>query len=667
MSVKSRTATIALVALVVAHAAAAQEFQRGLTVEAGRQPSEPTASLVMQRFEPGVVIAKPGQQARDIAIAHCGYAYAAYIEEMVRRNPGLFVGSGELAVVKADQTRAVVKVEAPACLRWRNAIPVMVAKGDSPWLLAQKHTDVSLTAPGLTDFCAKFERLNGKRSLCRDFPMPRDVVLVPASSDSAKAVKWFTVLNFKQGVDAGARDDVLLTLASESATPVQPVARIAASEPAGSCPTPMADVDPKPILEVLYRKIREFNAANKQHVVAVVAVVDTGLANPTFFEPYLLKKGGKFVWRNTDNPSGDVEPLQAEGKFTDHGTHVAGLVVGGPDFIEEAAKHTDPDPKAVATWLPRIMPILIQKRDPGGDPFTHEGLILNAIEFYSHANPAQIVNVSYEFTFSETLVHQLKKAAIEFNQILVAAAGNDFEKVGPALALPASKATYPARLGGPFTTSFVTVGAYSSSGGVRRPAAFSQRGAELVDIFAPGECVRSYTFKPDTFRHYSGTSQAAPLVSFTAAMLAWFAVPLDKIKFRILATADYQAEFASISVARGALNITKALEFGDDLVVFTKTLRGGYERGVIEPANQDYLSNLCAGNVQPTGKVLRIAVGEGVVRYVLDQEDRFLWSECPLNPDLKLSLTRKVDGQTTAIPFGLSEVREIIPRPSWTP
>ncbi|MGT2515454.1 S8 family serine peptidase [Sphingomonas panni] len=147
--------------------------------------------------------------------------------------------------------------------------------------------------------------------------------------------------------------------------------------------------------------------------------------------------------------------------------------------------------------------------------------------------------------------------------LFVTAAGNDGQAVGNR---------YPAAFGGPNRPNVVTVGATLPDGTL---ADFSAWGSQ-VDIAAPGCEVQSTIDEAAHVRGMSGTSQAAPQVSLTAALLRTFATLDSKqIKARLIVSgALIKAPPASAGMrrqpgmvwSRSALDIERAVDVLEDFV-----------------------------------------------------------------------------------------------------
>jgi hypothetical protein len=207
-----------------------------------------------------------------------------------------------------------------------------------------------------------------------------------------------------------------------------------------------------------------------------------------------------------------------------------------------------------------------------------------------------------------------------------------------------------------------------------------------VDLFAPGTCIRSFGSgtQGEGYKYYSGTSQAAPLVAFAAALLYELNTDPAEIKYRLLSAVDAGKEFAE-SISRGTLNIAKALDFFDDIVVFKA---GEYVRGrlVQVTAEGQYIPSgdvrLCA---TPDAGVTMTSAHDTMLRGArrmvvsppgVDQiqmmsvvpfdKRRFEYSDCKPYEETRLRLEDS-SGCPLTKDFGFADVLEIVPRAQWLP
>lgn len=303
---------------------------------------------------------------------------------------------------------------------------------------------------------------------------------------------------------------------------------------------------------------------------AVVGVVDAGIdvnspsVKPVLWPlpPELATKywpGGSLgydFYQNRPDPREQVEDS--------HGTHVTGLVTG----------------RQLSAWLPvfdeaglaanvKVFSLKITGAD-GSFDFT---AAQNAIEA-GITNNIRIFNLSLFGTYSQLLQQDLARAERQNSTLFIAAAGNDATDLDDNLEYHRTFRNED----GSGMSNFLFVAATGDDG---KLAPFSNYGKLLVQIAAPGVEISS-TVHFGKWGTLSGTSQAAPLVTFAAAILKAEQpemVPLA-IKNRILNTCDWDDELKS-KVANGCkLNLLKAIICRSDLVELRsgELIRGDIDR-----------------------------------------------------------------------------------------
>jgi len=111
----------------------------------------------------------------------------------------------------------------------------------------------------------------------------------------------------------------------------------------------------------------------------------------------------------------------------------------------------------------------------------------------------------------------------------------------------------------------IVVGAQNWGG---RMAWFSNRGP-LVDIVAPG-CAIPISDGKGAIKLVSGTSFAAPLVSYTVGLMkyAGMTVPTSELKARVLATGDFDSSLLGVTRYGVRLNIERAIKVNFDSISF---------------------------------------------------------------------------------------------------
>ncbi len=218
-----------------------------------------------------------------------------------------------------------------------------------------------------------------------------------------------------------------------------------------------------------------------------------------------------------------------------HGTHVAGIIgATGNNRVGIAG----------VAW--RVQLMALKALDATG-----EGTISDAIECldYARAHGAKVVNASwgsYQFT-SQALrdaIANLRDAEI----IFVAACGNSSSDNDVNPLFPASY-------------EFDNIVAVAASTRTDNASSFTNWGRTTVDLAAPGSVFSTWKGADNDYRHYEGTSMAAPHVAGAAALI-WAlnpALTYRQVIAAILANTDTLPDFAGKTVTGGRLNLALAL------------------------------------------------------------------------------------------------------------
>ena len=291
----------------------------------------------------------------------------------------------------------------------------------------------------------------------------------------------------------------------------------------------------------------------------VVAVIDTGLDinHAVFKDSNAVYKnmievngiagvdddGNGFVddkngWNFVDNSPNMYDDA-------DHGTHVAGIVLGaGQDIFQVPVREAKV----------RIMPLKFL--DGNGSGTT--AAAINAI-YYAVNNGAKVINNSWGGPSYSRSLHDAYKYAYDNDVVLVTAAGNSNVNIG-------SYGMYPA---GFDTPSNITVGASNSSD---RRASFSNYSSSLVHIFAPGTSIMStipgsHCGDASNLFYYcltslSGTSMASPFVAGLAALAIREASHLSAYQIRgvIMSSIDVSSYLSGYSQTAGRVNALKVIQ-----------------------------------------------------------------------------------------------------------
>jgi subtilisin family serine protease len=200
----------------------------------------------------------------------------------------------------------------------------------------------------------------------------------------------------------------------------------------------------------------------------------------------------------------------------DHGTHVAGIV--------GAVSNNGIGMNGIC----QNVELMIVRTVPNGDEFDKD--VANAIR-YAADNGASIINMSFGKGYSTHTadVHQAIKHAEDKGVLLIHAAGNDANNLDKTPNYPNPNYTFQKAT----CSTWLSVGASSSTGDEHLVGVFSNYGKKSVDLFSPG--VQVYSTKPDnTYEFEDGTSMAAPVVSGVAALIKSYFPELTGLELKTL-------------------------------------------------------------------------------------------------------------------------------------
>jgi cell wall-associated protease len=191
-------------------------------------------------------------------------------------------------------------------------------------------------------------------------------------------------------------------------------------------------------------------------------------------------------------------------EWTYHGTMVAGLIGAnrankiGIDGFSDAIK---------------IMPI---RAAPNTGSECNKDIAL-AIR-YAVDNGAKVINMSFgnpSLFPSSQWVNEALLYAEKHDVLLVAGAGNDMKDNDITPFFPID---YDINTGIEFCNNFIKVGAITTDGDQNFLASFTNYGKKTVDIFAPGQFLKT-TYAGNLYFYRDGTSMATPIVCGVAAVI----------------------------------------------------------------------------------------------------------------------------------------------------
>lgn len=589
--------------------AAQAQSQQNATIVARaieQAPNAVTVAYIAQNAEPTVYDQQrrpelAGKSLREIAAIHCGSDQPGYLDALRSLNPQLpsLPAPGPVGA-------QAYQIKWPACLRVDNNLTAeyQIQPADTLTSIKQKFTGSGVYSPSALN---RFFSLSGLKVSDSHRLVPGRTIKIPlGTSETILVPTTVNAIAFAAQVQALAGDRVVATANVEGSGSIigpvefrQPEDHIGATQgtfdpcpgddPNGTYPFKASEVS------AAYLFTRQQLDTSVAPVTAVV--VDNGffgvpcdpmrcpvmagdrVADVSRF-PRKLFDTLQFDPRSGFGPvlSGTkINPLnywnrKPDGRYfgsadvdavSGHGTHVAGLVIGGPRFETFRAAF---DGEANKSWLKLVIANLANGRDvllPGMDRDLAD--MLGAIE------GRRIVNMSVAFNArpGSIIGNTIRDAILQDSgSLFVVAAGNDGGNLeGDNLDL------YPANLGGVDNNVITVASADGLADGRLALSSFTNRSARYVDIAAPGCRILSWLDGQQPAAEVSGTSQATPIVSFAAAMLSslWQASP-QRIKSRLLYSGDLLPLPTDRLAVRSqsTLNIAKALTFTFDRIEFER-------------------------------------------------------------------------------------------------
>ncbi len=211
---------------------------------------------------------------------------------------------------------------------------------------------------------------------------------------------------------------------------------------------------------------------------------------------------------NRKNITGDDEKNEANRFYGNaiinnaplmHGTHLSGIIAA------------DRNNAVGIQGIADNVQIMMVRTSAEGDE--HDKDIATGIR-YAVNNGAKVINMSFGKSLSpdKKMIDDAVKYALAKDVLLVQAAGNSKRNINAFDNFPNPKYIMTDSL----ARNWITVGASDSAG---MAADFSNYGAEVVNLFAPGVAIYSTIHGGNKYMSWDGTSMASPVVSGVAALI----------------------------------------------------------------------------------------------------------------------------------------------------
>ena len=349
-----------------------------------------------------------------------------------------------------------MEVVVPACLNVHTSMLKLVKDGNSIASIAKRTTGRELDR----SLCADLKQLNSF-DVCQISQIGRlragTFIRVPNSEEKQLSSPAVAVLTASTSADAiNKRSEefpkALLiaynapgaTLQSQTIQPFTADATPTSIVPTETCKVSKPPFDAGRLVDAITRF--RSTATNKKiefQSKVLVGIVDTGLLDlprTKVFEQFppsaLLpdKEYTNLIESNLEGtlarafPGGLTNISPEAGTYADHGTHVAGLVIGGPDFWEYLLNTKFVDkatPWYFASYIPKIVPIKVMSSLAAGlPPQTGTGQIISALTYLR--STVSIVNLSYTAKYDLGLANILETIQTNNQVLIIAAAGNDY-------------------------------------------------------------------------------------------------------------------------------------------------------------------------------------------------------------------------------------------------
>jgi subtilisin family serine protease len=553
---------------------------------------------------------------------YCGHASPPLLEKVKELNKSLIELLGGTAAPSKQDERLVL----PACIRTLPLWRAMIREGDGLGRIVKREFNFTYDErhPSWIAFARKVCELNGLvagfscgKSLTDPVLPKAGILTLPgavARSQVEVDLKKISVNDFLERLSRelkGTSEEFFVFDAPGRAP-------VVAFPLVFNCSTSTPAEQPYN-LDKLFRLVQAYTREGQRvrdgfgDKPSVITVLDTGIDLQNVVLKELLFK--RVLFGETvgmyDSSNADVAPedgvtgfgfpvgqfgvVSAEDIFDPskvlyfHGTHVAGLALGRSLAADVLA--SDDTMRLRESIWPRLRVFrslrrsIVSGKYELGWPGIGNGLDF-ALDRTGGLTENNVLNISVGSTGSRDMRSRLE--SLGNYAVVVAAAGND------GLNLADVKEKYPAAFGGSDADNgslgafVISVGASSRKG---EPMALSNYSRSYVDLFAVGECQYSFRDGETDKTALTGTSQAAPWVSLTAALVQQMPLPTkhpSSIKNRILSSVRSDPRFDDKAESGGTLDPLRAIDVLVDHIRLTSADgRGRFVRALVDYGQSD--------------------------------------------------------------------------------
>lgn len=383
-------------------------------------------------------------------------------------------------------------------------------------------------------------------------------VAVQRIEDAAARVKEETGVQALAGMQGSGRYRGLTLLEVDD-----PQIKGTPCEPQADDPPPDWPYSSEQMLRMLELSRHEATRRGVRIQPAVVRIADTGAVGLKTYFPLSALSVNRSIPEDVGRNGMGRFGIDAEGKgdvsaFPEdpnrlHGTHVADLALGGHAFRTKYS--------SIVYEMVQLTFFKVFQREGGGNFAVQDSTLLSSLGPINGYAPAAVVNISLggpdELNTSQFPKHVVQ-ASYALQPLAVVAAGNNDDDL-------TFNPTYPAAYGGNTAAGNWMIVVGSSAPGPE-PAMYSNYSSEVVDILAPG-CRLPNTAPLGGNRMLTGTSVAAPQVSFVAAVLRSLGLgQMSDAKTRIIAASDFRPGLEKRSRFSSVLNAPRAVAMYHDVV-----------------------------------------------------------------------------------------------------